>query len=132
VNITPEFVQLVQLGGAFRTYTTQRFLNTDPVCLTGGFRVTTIIRIDRSHQPQASEIAAALKDSIHGALASLVDSSQVRSVKVEYRGTPGLAMEFEVVADFDGAVAEKYPTLQRAAQNRSLEVCNTHGWRVGG
>lgn len=132
VNITPEFVQLVQLGGAFRTYTTQRFLNTDPVCLTGGFRVTTIIRIDRSHQPQAAEIAAALKDSIHGALASLVESSQVRSVKVEYRGTPGLAMEFEAIADFDGSVAEKYLTLQRAAQNRSLEVCNTHGWRVGG
>lgn len=132
VNITPEFVQLVQLGGAFRTYTTQRFLNTDPVCLTGGFRVTTIIRIDRSHQPQAADIAVALKDGIHGALASLVDSSQVRSVKVEYRGTPALAMEFETVADFDGSVAEKYPTLQRAAQNRSLEVCNTHGWRVGG
>ena len=132
VNITPEFVQLVQLGGAFRTYTTQRFLNTDPVCLTGGFRVTTVIRIDRSHQPQAAEIAVALKDGIHGALAALVDSSQVRSVKVEYRGTPGLAMEFEVNADFDGAVAEKFSTLQRAVQNRSLEVCNTHGWRVGG
>lgn len=132
VNITPEFVQLVQLGGAFRTYTTPRFLNTDPVCLTGGFRVMTVIRIDRSHQPQAAEIETALKDSIHGALASLVDSSQVRSVKVEYRGTPGLAMEFEAIADFDGAVAEKFATLQRAMQHRALEVCNTHGWRVGG
>ena len=132
VNITPEFVQVVQLGGAFRTYTTQRFLNTDPVCLSGGFRVTTVIRVDRSHQPQAAEIAVALKDGIHGALASLVDSSQVRSVKVEYRGTPGLAMEFEVNADFDGAVAEKFTMLQRAVQSRSLDVCNTHGWRVGG
>jgi hypothetical protein len=90
------------------------------------------VRIDRSHQPQALEIAEALKDSVHGALASLVDAAQVRSVKVEYRGTPGMAMEFEVIADFDGSVAEKFTSLQRVVQSRSLEVCNAHGWRVGG
>ncbi len=132
VNITPEFVQLVQLGGAFRTYTTQRFLLTDAVCLTGGFRVATVVSIDRSHQPQALEIAEALKDSVHAALASLVDAAQVRSVKAEYRGTPGLAMEFEITSDFDGSVAEKFTSLQRVVQSRSLEVCNAHGWRVGG
>lgn len=133
VSITADFVQLVQLGGAHRTYTTTAFLQQSPTRLTNGFRVATIVRIDRAHQAEADEaIPSALKAGVQETLLKIIDASELKSLKVEYRGMPGVALEFDVIADCDGAVADKFGTLTRAVQRGALGICNQRNWRLGG
>lgn len=133
VCLTPEFVQLVQLGGAFKTYTTQRFLGENPVTFTKGFRVSAIIKVHPDHRADALKaIPETVQATIEKGLSTLLDSAQVRSVKVEFRAVIPAALEFDVVADFDGDAAEKYPTLQRAVQRFSLQALNANQWKLGG
>jgi hypothetical protein len=129
--ITPEFVQMVQLGGAQKTYATARFLNENPVNYTGGFRVTTVLRFDQKERAHAAlEIPAQLREALQRGLLTLVQREELKSLKVEYRSTTPVALEIEVLADFAGAVAEQFPALQRALQRLALEVCNEHSWAL--
>ena len=133
VMITSEFVQVVQLGGAHRTYATDAFIGQNPVNYTGGFRVTAIIKVHPDHRKLATkEIPEVLRESIHGGLLTLVEPPQVKSLRVEFRAIIPNAMEFDVTVDFAGEVAEKLPTLQHALQHYALAACNEQGWRLGG
>jgi hypothetical protein len=133
VCMTPEFVQLVQLGGARRTYTTMRFMGLDPTSLAAGFRITGVLRLERSHQAQAVDIIPqALHLAIGSGLRKIVGDDALHDIGVEYRGTPGSTLEYELLADFDGRVADQHPHLQRALQSLALSVCNANNWRVGG
>jgi hypothetical protein len=132
VMVTSEFVQVVQLGGAHRTYATNAFINQNPVNYAGGFRVTSIIKVHPDHRKLATkEIPEALRESIHGGLLTLVEPPQVKSLRVEFRAVIPNAMEFDVTVDFAGEVAEKLPTLQHALQHYALAACNEQGWRLG-
>lgn len=134
VCLTPEFVQLVQLGGAFKTYTTAHFLAANPVTFANGFRISAIIKVHPDHRADAvSVIPEAVQSAIEKGLAGVVERhDQVRSVKVEFRAVIPDALEFDVVADFDGTIAEKYPALQRAVQRFALQALNANGWKLGG
>lgn len=131
--ITPEFVQMVQLGGAHRTYATTAFISQNPVNFMGGFRVTAIVKVHPEHRALVSEvIPAAIQESIHEGLLAIVEPQQIKSLKVEFRAVIPNALEFDVVADFDGSVAEKQPALQRTLQQYALAACNKNGWKLGG
>ncbi|MDB6119947.1 MAG: hypothetical protein JWO08_3728, partial [Verrucomicrobiaceae bacterium] len=133
VCLTPEFVQLVQLGGAFKTYTTPGFVGQNPVTFANGFRVSAIVKVHPDHRADALKtIPEAVQATIEKGLATLVEPDQVRSVKVEFRAVIPAALEFDVVADFDGEAAEKYPTLQRAVQRFCLQALNANQWKLGG
>lgn len=132
VSITSEFVQLVQHGGAHKMYPTGSFIAQHPLNLAGGFRATAIVKVHPEHRALATSlIPDTLKESIHGGLLTLIDPPDIRSLKVEFRAVIPNALEFDVVADFTGEVAEKLPTLQRALQRYALAACNEQGWRLG-
>jgi hypothetical protein len=132
VSATPEFVQLVQLGGAHRTYTTATFLAQNPVNFAGGFRVTAIVKTHPEHRALATrEIPEAMREAMHAGLLGIVEPAQVKSLKVEFRAVIPNALEFDVTADFAGEVAEKLPALQHALQHHALAACNEHQWRLG-
>lgn len=132
VVVTSEFVQVVQLGGAHRTYTTAAFLSQNAINLTGGFRVTAIVKVHPEHRAIAtSTIPDALREGIHEGLLSMIEPNQLRSLKVEFRAVIPNALEFDVTADFVGDVADKQPGLQRALQHYALATCNDKGWKLG-
>ena len=132
VAVTSEFVQIVQLGGAHRTYTTNVFLGQNAVNYTGGFRVSAIVKVHPDHRALAtSTIPNAMRETIHEGLLSIVEPSQVKSLKVEFRAVIPNALEFDVIADFAGDVADKQPALQRALQHHALATCNAQGWKLG-
>ena len=127
-----DFVQLVQLGGVFKTYTTQRFLTENPSSLAKGFRVAAIVKAHPDHRGEAPQIIPdALRTAIEKGLPAIVDIEHVRNVHVEFRALVPGALEFDVMADFDGEVAEKYPALQRAVQRFALQAMNANGWKLG-
>ncbi len=133
VAVTSEFVQVVQLGGAHKTYTTSAFLGQNAVNFTGGFRVTAIVKVHPEHRALATEIIPKeLHEGILEGLLSIVEHQQIKSLKVEFRAVIPNALEFDVTADFDGEVAEKLPTLNRALQQYALATCNARGWKLGG
>jgi hypothetical protein len=132
VAVTSEFVQVVQLGGAHKTYTASAFLGQNAVNFTGGFRVTAIVKVHPDHRELVTEtIPPMLHEGILEGLLTLVEHQQIKSLKVEFRAVIPNALEFDVVADFDGQVAEKLPTLQRALQQYALATCNAQGWKLG-
>jgi hypothetical protein len=131
--VTAEFVQIVQLGGAHKTYTTSAFLAQNAVNFTGGFRVTAIVKVHPEHRALATTVIPdAMKETIHEGLLAIVEPAQIRSIKVEFRAVIPNALEFDVTADFDGEVAEKLPGLQRALQTHALAACNANDWKLGG
>lgn len=132
VVVTSEFVQIVQLGGAHKTYTTAAFLAQNAVNLTGGFRVTAIVKVHPDHREIAtSTIPEALREGIHEGLLTMIEPPQLRSLKVEFRAVIPNALEFDVTADFTGDVADKQPGLQRALQHYALATCNAREWKLG-
>jgi hypothetical protein len=132
VALTTEFVQLVQLGGSHRTYTMASFLGQNAINYTGGFRVNAIVKVHPEHRALANEeIPKALREGIHEGLLSLCEPSELKSIKVEFRNVIPNALEYDVVADFDGVLAEKLPTLQRALQHYALATCNERAWKLG-
>ncbi len=131
VCLTPEYVQVVQLGGAHKTYPTLRFLSENPVNFAGGFRVSSVLRLDHQHRADAmSVIPEALQTTVHAGLLTLVEPTELRSLKVELKASTPVALEIEIIADYHGKVAEKYPTLQRAIQKYALETCIAKGWKL--
>lgn len=132
VSITSEFVQMVQHGGAHKMYPTGHFIQQHPLNLAGGFRTAAIVKVHPEHRELATQqIPDAMKETIHAGLLTLVDPPDIKSLKVEFRAVIPNALEFDVVADFAGSVAEKQPTLQRALQRYALAACNENGWKLG-
>ena len=132
VSITSDFVQLVQHGGAHKMYPTHNFILQYPVNLAGGFRAAAIVKVHPEHRALATDVIPdTLKESIHAGLLTLIDPPDIKSLKVEFRAVIPNALEFDVIADFAGGVAEKLPTLQRALQRHALAACNDQGWKLG-
>jgi hypothetical protein len=44
--------------------------------------------------------------------------------------TIGLFLDFEIIADFSGKVAQYYNVLARAIQSIAVDACNKYGWVI--
>jgi Mechanosensitive ion channel len=129
VCITPEFVQLVQLGGSHKTYPTAKFLTENPVNFSGGFRVSSILRLDHKVGTQVTdEIPEKLKIEVQRGLLTWIKPEAIKSLKVEYRATTPVSLELEIIADYTSEVADQFQTLQRAMQRYALEACHQNRW----
>lgn len=131
VTQSPEWVQLVLLGGSRRTYPTRVFLDLCPENLSKSFRVRSIFGIDYSHQALCTtEIPAKLKDSLERELRSLVGGDHLKNVSVDLSEAASSSLNYTVLADFSGEVAQRYSFLTRAIQRICVDACNEHGWNI--
>lgn len=131
VELTPEIVQIVKLGGLHKTYPIAAFLAMNPANLSSGFRVSTTFGIDYNHQADcADEIPRLLHDHIFRGLVGFIGHEPIRSLKVELKMAAPSSLDFEIAADFDGSVADRFEALRRALQRHAVEACNEHGWTI--
>jgi len=131
ITITPEIVEVVRVGGLHKTYPTAAFLALTPANLSRGFRVSSTMGIDYAHQTDCSEtIPATLQEHILRRLVETVGREAIRNVKVELRQAAPSSLDFEIQADFDGDVAERYDALHRSLQRFAVEACNANGWII--
>jgi len=130
VQQNPDFVQLVQLGGARKTYRTTEFLNKNPKNLSHNFRVATSFGIDYDHQKIATtEIPAILQQEIgQSLLAEFGD--QLLSLKVEFAAAASSSLDYEIIADFSGELGSRYRFINRLLQRFAVDSCNRHGWVI--
>jgi small-conductance mechanosensitive channel len=128
---SPEFVQLVKLGGARVTYQTGEFLAARPENLSVAFRVRSTFGVDYRHQPiSTSSIPALMQERLQVGLAELAGKENVLNVGVEFKAAGSSSLDVEVLADFKGEVASRSEALERAVQRILVETCNQEGWVI--
>jgi len=131
VKQTPEYVRLVQLGGARITYTASDFIEAAPVNLSQNFRINVTFGIDYMHQKiSTTEVPPIFENHILKGLNELLDNKQVVSVKVEFANANSSSLDYAIIADFSGEAASKYRKIERAIQRLCVEVCNEHDWNI--
>ncbi|MCB1278186.1 hypothetical protein [Prosthecobacter sp.] len=128
---SPEWVQLVLLGGSRRTYPTSAFLELCPENLTKNFRVRSIFGIDYRHQALCTtEIPAKLKEHLERELRVIVGPENLKNVSAELSEAASSSLNYTVLADFSGEVAQRHSFLTRVIQRICVDACNENGWNI--
>ncbi len=130
---TPEYVELVQLGGAHKTYRTQAFLDLSPVNLSNSsYRIVSTFGVDYKHQADVTEeIANQMQKEVKdGIKAFLEEPTNLVRLKVEFASASTSSLDFKIIADFKSEVAPKYHELNRLIQRQAVEACNKYDWEI--
>ncbi|MAS96910.1 MAG: hypothetical protein CMO55_27280 [Verrucomicrobiales bacterium] len=132
VTQTPEYVQVVKLGGAKVTMPTADFLSKPFENLSGSFRISSIFGIDYEHQADSTEkIPEIMWAYMTREICSLIgDRDKLLSLKVEFATAGPSSLDLAIISDFDGSMAAKYQVLQRAIQRMAVDCCNANGWVI--
>lgn len=128
---TPDQVVVLRLGGSKKTYPTADFLTLCPENLSHGFRITVKFGIDYRHQAECTTtIPEIFQTALTTALLQEFGREAVRSIQVEFASASASSLDYEILADFDGSVAQKYNPLKRRIQSICVDACNENGWTI--
>ncbi len=130
---TPEYVELVKLGGSRKTYPTADFLAQSPENLSeASFRLHSPFGIDYKHQALATtEIREILCQELTVGFSKALPSPELlQNLKVEFASAGASSLDFTIIIDFKGDLAHKYNELFRLSQKLAVEACNKHGWEI--
>ncbi len=131
IHQTPEQVVLILLGGVLKTYPTTDFLEQTPENLMKGFRVTTTFGISYDCQSIATtEVASVFQEALQASLTAELGRDAIRAVKVEFAEAGTSSLDYMVLADFEGEVAQRMKNISRMLQRICVEVCNAQGWEI--
>ncbi len=126
---TPESVQIVSVGGCFRTYTVLDFLNRSPRNLSHNFRLQTRIGLDYRHAHIAqNDIPAILKSALEQALTKQLGADALINLRVELVEAGGSALQFAVIADLAGSAAPSYTNIPGLLQRTCVQTCLEQEW----
>jgi small-conductance mechanosensitive channel len=128
---TPEFVQLVMLGGARLTMPTADYLSAAPRNLSKGFRILSTFGIDYAHQAICTtEVPGRMREAVEAALNAAFGAEQVVNVSVDFKEAAASSLDFVVVADLTGTVAPRYGAVPCVIQRALVDLCNERGWVI--
>lgn len=131
ITQTPDQVVVLKLGGSMKTYPTADFLELSPENLSHGFRLSIVFGIDYRHQADSTTtIPGVLNDALTASLLQAYGKDAIRSIQTEFSSASSSSLDYTVLADFDGSVAQRYQALQRKIQSVCVDVCNENGWVI--
>ena len=124
-------MELIERGGARRTYLTADFLGLSPINLSRSFRLKETIGISYNLQ---RESVAAIPDTLKGYIEQRIAdegyAENLHNLRIEFEKANTSSLDSVVIADFDGALAEIYGRLRRAMQRWCVEACNEYDWEI--
>ena len=130
-GISQELVQLIERGGAHRTYQTADFLALSPLNLSTNFRLKETIGITYNLQQESvTTIPDTLKAHIERRAEDEGYTGQLINLRVEFERANTSSLDLVVIADFDGALADLYNRLRRAIQRWCVEACTENHWEI--
>ena len=130
-GISQELVELIERGGAHRTYQTMDFLALSPLNLTTNFRVKETIGITYSLQKESvTSIPDILRAHIEKRIADEGYADKLLNLRVEFERANTSSLDIVVIADFDGTLADLYNRLRRAIQRWCVEACTENNWEI--
>ena len=131
ITQTPEWVQIILLGGSRKTFATPDFIAENPESLAHNFRVRSTFGIDYAHQAICTtEVPKIFTDHLLAHLREEVGEKNVVSVVVEFASAGASSLDYAILADFSGEVSAKNAKLERTIQRLCVDVCNEHGWGI--
>ncbi len=131
VGISKELVQMVERGGALRTYTMSDFLALAPHNLSTNFRLKEVLGVSYDLQPAAAkEIPQKLQAFIRQKAEQEGLADKVLNLRVELSAAGASSLDITVIIDFDGDLAELYGRLRRTLQRWCVEACTAHDWEI--
>ena len=131
IEQTPEFVEIIRLGGARKFYPTGSFLDMAPTNLSRNFRINSIFGIDYQHQGiSTSEVPLIFETRLNQELIEMLGNNLVKNVSVQFKSAGASSLDYEVLADFTGEAASKYSQLHRIIQRVCVDVCNEQDWGI--
>ena len=130
-GISQELVQVIERGGAHRTYQTADFLALSPLNLSTNFRIKETIGITyKLQQESVTTIPDTLKAHIERRADDEGYASQLINLRVEFERANTSSLDLVVIADFDGSLADLYTRLRRALQRWCVEACSEYHWEI--
>ncbi len=129
---TPEFVQLVKLGGARITIPTAEFLLKSPLNLSHNFRLSTRFGIDYKHiATSTTAIPETLWAHLTREMSALIEKREkLISLKVEFAEASSSSLDYAIIADFDGSLAHRYEFLVRALHRLAVDCSLANHWEI--
>jgi small-conductance mechanosensitive channel len=130
-GISPEMVQLVERGGAQKTYLTSDFLAASPRNLATNFRIKEVIGISYGLQEKSTEmIPETLCDTIQQRVEQEGYGEKLLNLRVEFAQANSSSLDIVVIADFSGELGDLYNRLRRAIQRWCVDACTENGWEI--
>ncbi len=124
---TPELVQLIELGGARLTYSTQEFVNAAFRNISTGFRIRQAFSISYKHQLQAiDQIPALLTKHLQAGLEAYISPEDINHVEVDLKAAANWAIEYDVEIDVKGTQAHRFEDIEGEITRLLIEACNIY------
>lgn len=133
ITQTPDWVELVLLGGSRKTYTASDFVALNPENLSRNFRIHIMFGVDYSHQAiSTTEIPELLRMHILTAIkeSTLLKEDQMIHLAVEFCNAGASSLDYRILLDCQGTAAQNYNKLQRLLAKLCVEASNEHGWII--
>lgn len=128
---TPDMVQIKMKGGSIKSYLPNEFISLQPINLSKGFRIESVIGIDYSHQKiSTNEALNVLKNYIEHEISNIGYSEQLSALSVEFKEAGSSSLDIAIIADFLGAAAKDYPFLKRLLQKLAVDCCIKNNWII--
>ena len=128
---SPEQVQLVKMGGSFKSYATAVYLTKNPENISNQFRVSSIFGLDYRHLPIAtSRIPETLRNEILRVLVERYGREAIKSVNVEFASAATSSLDFLLAADVDGGIASQHEILLRMLQRIAVDCALENNWTI--
>jgi small-conductance mechanosensitive channel len=126
-----EMVELELRGGAHQTYLTENFLGLSPTNISQKFRLKVSFGIDYKHQAESTRsIPEKLGEVVRNKFAEAGYKDDIINIRVDFKAASASSLDFEILADFSGSVAQFYGKFSRDIQKFAVEACNQYGWEI--
>ena len=130
-GISQELVQMIERGGAHRTYQTADFLALSPLNLSTNFRIKETIGVTYNLQQESvTSRPEVLKAHVEKRSADEGYADKLLNLRVEFERANTSSLDLVVIADFDGELADLYNRLRRAIQRWCVEACSENNWEI--
>ncbi|MCP5406749.1 MAG: hypothetical protein H6968_15715 [Chromatiaceae bacterium] len=131
VGISHELVELVERGGAHKTYLTQDFLGQSPRNLSIDFRLKEVIGVSYDLQSiSTTTMLQTLKAHLLKRIEAEGYLPDLIQLNVEFHSANTSSLDLMVLADFKGVQAPLYNRLRRAIQRWCVDACTENNWEI--
>ena len=130
-GISQELVELIERGGAHRTYQTPDFLALSPLNLTTNFRLKETIGISSNLQRESTgNIPEILHRYIQQRAEEEGYGEKLLNLRVEFAQAGNSSLDLAIIADFEGELGDLYNRLRRAIQRWCVDACTANDWEI--
>ncbi len=130
-SLSHEIVELVQRGGAHKTYLTNDFLSMTPLNLSMNFRLKVAFGISYNLQKESTKsILDMVKTYIDVQIETEGYKESLLNLRVEFQQAAASSLDMVVIADFKGDMAPLYQRLNRAIQRWCVDACTLNDWDI--